>query len=275
MSWLESPTKSLVVQGCDIRYRRLGTPGGAPVVLLHGGGGHAGWWLDVAPQLARTHDVVVVELSGHGDSGHRAAYSPMLWVEDTAAVIEEIGAGAAHVVGHSMGGLVALHVAGRRPRSVRSVTVVDSAVVRKPGTEGPKPGRLKFYPSLDEALANFRLRPRATTASPRTLAVVARAGLREEPAGWRWKFDPAAMRRMPREELEESIRRITCPVGFLYGERSELVDAWTVDQLAGMLGRDVERMAVPGAYHHVPIDAPAETVAGIESMIADGVLGRR
>lgn len=269
MTWLDMPAECVVVDGCPVRYRRLGVRGAAPVVLIHGGGAHAGWWLDVAPALARARDVVVPELSGHGDSGHRTTYGAAVWVADLVAVIRALGAGPVHLAGHSMGGLVALHVAGRHPGLVRSLTLIDSAVVARKPPGPPRRSVVKYYSSQAEGLANFRLRPRGTTASAETLEAVGRAGLRHEAPGWRWKFDPATLGKLPRDELAASIRAITCPVSFLYGGRSELVDAVTVDHLAALLGRPVRRTVVPEAYHHVPIDAPAATVAVIES--ASGV----
>jgi len=160
------------VLGCPIAYTRSGVQGRPPAVLVHGGGAHAGWWLGVEPLLAATRDVVTVELSGHGDSGHRYSYGADVWASELQAVIDDLGRGPAVLVGHSLGGLISLHTAGTRPDHVCGVIAIDSAVI--PSAPMPRRGNgVKFYASRDEAVANFRLRPRATTADAALLAAVA------------------------------------------------------------------------------------------------------
>ncbi|WP_216892326.1 alpha/beta fold hydrolase [Nocardia alni] len=274
MDWLDGSTESVVVDQARVRYRRLGRRGGPPIVLLHGSAGHAGWWIHVAPALAVDHDVVVMELSGHGDSAHRTSYSPRLWADEVAAVIRRVGAGPVHLVGHSMGGMVAMLAAGGYPEAVRSLLVIDSAVVRRTVLR-PMSHEVFHYPSHAEAIARFRLRPRGTIADERTLARIADLGLREDAEGWRWKFDPHAMQQIPRDELDAVASGIRCRVEFLYGEHSELVDRATVEHLSRVLGRDVPCRIAPGAYHHVPLDAPEATVRAVEHIIGAVEADRR
>ena len=59
--------RSLTVDGLKITYRVWGDPARPGLVLVHGGAAHAGWWDHIAPQL-KSHRVVAVDLSGHGDS---------------------------------------------------------------------------------------------------------------------------------------------------------------------------------------------------------------
>ncbi|MDQ7903900.1 alpha/beta hydrolase [Phytohabitans sp. ZYX-F-186] len=265
-AWLDAPAQTVLVEGCEIHYRRIGPPAGEPILLIHGGAAHAGWWLHVAPALARRHEVVVVELSGHGDSGHRDAYRPELWAREVTAVLEAAGGRAATVAGHSMGGLVGFYAAALAPELTRRLLLVDS-VIRRGAPPPPPSTEVRYYASLEEGLANFRLRPRATLADAATLAAVARAGLRQTPAGWRWKFDPRTFRRFTREGIEDAARRVKAPIGLLYGGRSELASAAAADRLADVVGRPVARVEIPGAHHHVPLDAPAATVRAIEHLV--------
>lgn len=273
--WLDAEPGDVTVRGCRIRFRALGDPLAAPVVLVHGGGAHAGWWLDVVPLLAPTHRVVVLELSGHGDSDHRSAYSDDDWVDEIATVIEATDGGPAHVVGHSMGGLVAIHLASSRPEVVRSLTILDSAVVRKTGPTRREPRRVKHYATIEEAVTHFHLRPSGTVADPETLELVARAGLRRAPEGWRWKADPAALHYFPRNRIDAALRMVQAPVAFAYGERSEIVDVTSPDRVEELTGRPVARLAIGSAYHHLPLDAPGECARWIDRQVLAGATTMR
>src|SRR5688572_17202095 len=93
------------VQGCSIHYLRWGDPSKPGLVLVHGGAAHAHWWAFLAPMLTRGYHVVALDLSGHGDSGHRPQYPYAVWCEEILAVARD--AGMTHppvLVGHSMGG---------------------------------------------------------------------------------------------------------------------------------------------------------------------------
>lgn len=105
-----------------IRYFAGGE--GKPVALVHGLGGWAGNWLAVAPPLARDHRVIVPELYGHGGSeACRGATSLDPFADAVLAVLEHEEALPAAWVGHSLGALVGVHAALRRPAAVRALVL--------------------------------------------------------------------------------------------------------------------------------------------------------
>ena len=74
---------------------------------------HAHWWSFIAPQLTHHYFVTALDLSGHGDSGRRTAYSAEQWANEVMAVFDDSGGlGRPIIVGHSMGGIVAIVYGG-------------------------------------------------------------------------------------------------------------------------------------------------------------------
>jgi len=95
----------VVVDGCPIRWSATGA--GAPEILLvHGGSAHAGWWAPMLRARSGGQRFITMDLSGHGDSGHRERYPTTTWADEVAAVIRAAASGPVAIVGHSMGGRV-------------------------------------------------------------------------------------------------------------------------------------------------------------------------
>ncbi|MBL9101293.1 MAG: alpha/beta fold hydrolase [Myxococcales bacterium] len=104
------------------------TGSGDPVVLLHGQGGRGDAWDLQAAALSREYRVVCPDLRGHGQSSVTPRpYTMALLAADVAGLIRGLGLGACHVVGHSLGGMVALQLALDCPELVRSLALVNSA----------------------------------------------------------------------------------------------------------------------------------------------------
>src|SRR5262245_35724747 len=71
--------------GRRIHMRVWGDRESPPLVLVHGGGAHSGWWDHIAPFFATTHRVIAPDLSGHGDSETRAHYDLNVWAHEILA----------------------------------------------------------------------------------------------------------------------------------------------------------------------------------------------
>jgi pimeloyl-ACP methyl ester carboxylesterase len=115
-------------KGVRMRYLVAGSGPRSPVVLVHGLGGAASNWIALAPALARGSRVLVPELPGHGGSSPLAA-APNLnpFADRVADVLEREGVTGATVVGHSLGGSVALRLAMRHPQLVGSLVLAGAS----------------------------------------------------------------------------------------------------------------------------------------------------
>jgi pimeloyl-ACP methyl ester carboxylesterase len=104
------------------------TGSGPPMVLLHGMGLSRRLWDPVVPALAEHFDVIAVDLPGFGDSPPlppEVEPSPAVLAASVAAFLDELGITEPHVVGNSLGGWVALELAGIRPAA--SITLLSPA----------------------------------------------------------------------------------------------------------------------------------------------------
>jgi pimeloyl-ACP methyl ester carboxylesterase len=114
------------IKGVRMRYFIGGT--GPPLVLVHGLGGSAWNWTELAPLLARRHRLLVPDLPGHGGSSALPAVSGLEPYADRVALIaDREQMFPAPIVGHSLGGMVVLRLALRRPGDVSAIVLAGAA----------------------------------------------------------------------------------------------------------------------------------------------------
>jgi len=124
----QDPSEPEIVEAAGWRLNYLQIGEGAPIVLVHGFGGDLNNWLFNQPDLARSHRVTALDLPGHGRSGKDVGAGDLGALSDAlGAFLDELGIGRAHLVGHSLGGAVALDLALRRPETSASLTLISSA----------------------------------------------------------------------------------------------------------------------------------------------------
>lgn len=105
----------------------------APLVLLHGLMGFAANWGKIWPLFQEIRPILVLDQRGHGRSEKPiAGYAPSDYAEDLAFLLREIGWHHCHIVGHSMGGRVALRFASLFPEMTLSLTMEDSGAEANP-----------------------------------------------------------------------------------------------------------------------------------------------
>lgn len=98
------------------------------VVMVHGlAASMAFWYFHLAPQLAKSFNVTLYDLRGHGRSGSPLrGYTPRAMADDIRELMDSLGIDRAHIISHSFGGQIALHFAGAYPQRTLTLTVADT-----------------------------------------------------------------------------------------------------------------------------------------------------
>lgn len=270
-----SEALSFEVNGCTIVADAWGKVGDPGLVLVHGGAAHHEWWRPVAAMLSTTFRVVAPSLSGHGDSGRRSDYRPQDWAAEVMAAAEagQVFAGPRlpTLVGHSMGGFVAIHAGAAYAERFEALVLVDSPINRPdPEVEAGRSGKIflnkKYYRDYETARRRFRTVPEQDRYLQYVVDHVIQTSLIESDKGWSWKYDPEIFV-PPRSETREMLAAVPLPVALL---RSEFgiahLDAGTY--MGELLGRPVPTATIPNAGHHPMLDEPLALVGAIAGLLA-------
>jgi non-heme chloroperoxidase len=219
--------------GVTIAADVAGPAGGAPVVLLHGGGQTRGSWKGAAGALAgRGYRAISLDLRGHGDSDWPTDgdYQLDRFVDDLAAILPTLDAPAV-LVGASLGGLASLLAVGERRLPAAALVLVDVTPRIEPTGVGKIRAFMTANPdgfaSVDEAadaVAGYlphRPRPADTSGLRKNLR------LREDGRLY-WHWDPRFMSEVRTmasggERLEAAARALAVPTLLIRGGRSEIV----------------------------------------------------
>ena len=232
MTETESQLRSVDVGGLSIAYRVAGDPAAPPMVLLHALGETGQDWQGVLPDFARTHRVYVPDLRGHGASGFPGRYSFELMRDDIIGFLDAVGVPETVVIGHSLGGLVAILLAESAPQRLTRLVLEDCPP--------PRPGALHRPPleAPDEPL-------------PFDFAVVNPIRFQltnPDPAWW---------------ERTTGIAVATLVIGG--GPQSQIPQ----EILADLAGRIPNATLVTiAACHHVHRDRPADFIAAVRDFLS-------
>lgn len=266
--------RTVVVDGCPIHYLQWGEPGDPALVLVHGGAAHAHWWSFLAPQLAHGHQVIALDLSGHGDSGRRDAYPREMWAKEVMAVADDAGVTRPPVlVGHSMGGFVCIAAASLYGERLAGAVILDSPV-RRPDPEAEEGARgrafrnPKVYETREEALRHYRLVPEQPCENRYLIDHVARHSLGRVGGGWTWKFDPEVFRRFTPRAIHEILPTVRCRVALFRAELG-LVTPDIGEYMFELLDRNAPVVEIPQAHHHLMLDQPLALIAALRAILAD------
>jgi pimeloyl-ACP methyl ester carboxylesterase len=119
--------RTVGVDGYPVAYADAGA--GEPVVLIHGAFVDHRFWQQQIDALARTHRVIAPSMHRHWPEpwdGRGEAFSVRRNAADVAGLVRALDLGKVHLVGHSLGGIVAVEVARTNPGMLRSLTLADS-----------------------------------------------------------------------------------------------------------------------------------------------------
>lgn len=257
------------VNGAKIRFGVSGR-GERDLLLVHGHNAHQMWWHAVAPILEKDWRVIRFDLSGHGDSDHREDYSRLTWPDELHAVLAAVGSSRTVLVGHSMGGRVAIAAAAARPEGIVGVITMDTALrsVASPPKFDWQPERTpRVRATRDLALGRFRLAPDQPAPAAKILDVVAESSIRRIEGGWTWKYDQRGLPATERQLVEGQMATLTVPLRFVYAEHSAIVGTDAIDFLRTSpppSGLEIIEMA--GVHHHLILEEPEKCARLIDEL---------
>jgi pimeloyl-ACP methyl ester carboxylesterase len=149
--------KILSLPGGDLEVVESGPRDASPIVLIHCFTCAIDWWSRVTPLLNRKHRVIAVDLLGHGGSEKpRSGYSIPNQADLVAQALSRLGVRDAEVVGHSLGGGVAVALAQQSPQLVDRVVIIDTGPTHEEGDLGLV-AKLGFAPVIGEFF--WRVKP--------------------------------------------------------------------------------------------------------------------
>jgi len=273
--FVPAPHESRFVEagGVKLHYLDYGTAGRPAILCLHGGAAHAHWYDFVAAGFSAHHHVLSLDQRGHGDSGWADPpdYSYARYAADLAEVVEQLALRDFVLVGHSMGGTVALEYAATCPGRVARLVVVDStlqmtpdrvAALREVGAR--RPGG---HATREEFIARYRLRPAGTTAAPEILAhLAARSGREFADGTWRHKFDREVYAARETTDGLPHWNRIRIPALLVKAARSQRLSPQVYAEVRSRCPQ-VELVEVPDCDHHVMLDNPGGFVRAVNAFL--------
>jgi pimeloyl-ACP methyl ester carboxylesterase len=249
-----------------------GVASGALLVFVHGGSAHGRWWDYVAPLLAARFRLLSVDLRGHGDSRHvvPAAYRIADYVGDLAALARHLQT-PFHLIGHSLGGMVAGAFAVAHRQHLRSLVVVD-AQLRFSAASVRYLQRLASlpqlaYPDLATAVARYRVLPTQTNAPRPVIEHMAQhAFVRRDNGSWVLKFDRATLSQLEATDLVPSLQLLRVPMLLVRGAHSTVVSHERLAALRDLLPQ-MRTAEIADAHHHVMLDNPVGLAAALAAFL--------
>ena len=259
----------------ELAAHLFGPEDGLPVIALHGWLDNANSFARLAPKLEGLR-IVALDMAGHGHSDHRppgAGYALWDYAYDVLQVAEQLGWQRFALLGHSMGAIVSLVLAGAVPERVSHLAMIDGVIppTAKADNAAERLGmalqaqmnlqdkRKNVHDSLDRAIA-ARMKG-LVAVSHEAAQLLAQRGLMPVPGGYTWRSDsrltlPSPVR-LTEEQAMAFVQRVACP--------TRLVVA-----ADGMLAQHPELLArlpfghelLPGGHHlHLNDEAGAILVA--------------
>jgi len=256
------------------------SPSPTRVLCLHGWLDNANSFMPMLPFLPDMH-LVAVDLPGHGHSSHiSGAYSVLDTTLRCLHIADALGWESFHVVGHSLGGSLALMLAVTAPSRIESCTAIESAGplteasdrfverIRKAADDRMHPERYtsRTFANPEAAVA---ARLRAAKMDKLSAELIIRRQIQAVDAGFQWRFDPAlrntSVSYLMEQQVEKALSSITCRVQVVLARDGFVIPR---EESAARLGciPNIDITELPG-FHHLHMDTPEPVAAAINRFL--------
>src|ERR1700722_7453889 len=242
-----------------LSYRKLGS--GKPLFILHGLFGSADNWQTVGKQFAEHFTVYFIDLRNHGQSPHSTEWNYEVMSEDINELMQDEGIDKAILLGHSMGGKVAMQFTVRHPEKVEKLVVVDIGPKKYPVTNQFV---IDAIDSFDLSAVKIRkevdtlLTPFIQDFGTRQFLLKNLYWTEEQKLAWKFNYEVIKQNiKTVGEVTPMPAMPIGIPVLFIKGERSDYIFPGDVKLITSMFP-NAKLVVIAGAGHWVHADKPQE-----------------
>jgi pimeloyl-ACP methyl ester carboxylesterase len=259
----------------ELAAHLFGPQDGEPVIALHGWLDNANSFARLAPKLKGLR-ILALDMAGHGHSDHRppgAGYGLPDYAHDVLQVAQQMGWETFSLMGHSLGAIVSMIVAGALPDRVNRLALIDGLIPPLGEPEGAaecmgaalqaqltqSSKRKPVYAEMDRAV-EARMKG-AVAVSREAAELLAQRGLMPVPGGYTWRSDSrltlASPIRLTRPQALSFVNAIRCPARLIVAEDGIFAQNKTLLESVPF-----EVTVLPGGHHlHLNDEAGAASVA--------------
>ena len=273
------------IHGHQVAYRSAGS--GPPVLLIHGIAGSSATWARALPLLARDHTVVAPDLLGHGESAKpRGDYSLGAYASGIRDLMAALGHDRATIVGHSLGGGIAMQFAYQFPERCERLVLVASGGLGKEVSPILKAMTLPGAEYLLPLILTDRLHGVVSRVFGPAASAVGRVGIRPDPLlaeiweSWTRLTDTRAQRAFVhtiRSVIDIAGQRVSARDRlYLAGEVPTMIVWGDKDAVIPVEHAHVGHQLMPGSRleifkgvgHFLPVQEPERFVSVLNDFIA-------
>ena len=239
---------------------------GQPIIIIHGIFGSSDNWLSITKKLSVNHQLYLVDLRNHGNSPKSDIFTYESMSDDLLEFINDHSIQDPIIIGHSMGGKVAMHFSLHHPDKLKKLIVVDIAPKSYPvhhekileGLNSINLSEIKSRQEAESILANYVDEPDVRQFLLKNLS-------RNEQLQFEWKINlPVITKNIEKIGIEiNKEKEFTKPTLFIKGGKSNYIKSED-SSLIKKIFPNAEIKEIPQAGHWVQVDAPEDFLQLIE-----------
>jgi pimeloyl-ACP methyl ester carboxylesterase len=225
------------VNGIEMYYAVFGK--GDPVLLIHGGLGHADIWASQVATLSKTHKVIIADSRGHGRSTRtEEPFGYDLMASDYLALLDHLKIDKTALVGWSDGGIIGIDIALHHPERLTKV-FAQAANVTTDGVDSGVLTNKTFAAYIDRSGRDYKKLSKTPDQYDAFVAQISKM----------WETQPSWSK--------EELAKITTPIAVVAGDHDEAIKREHTDYMASVIP-GAKEIILPNASHFAMLQAPDE-----------------
>ena len=252
----------------NLNYKSFGT--GFPLIILHGLLGSLDNWQTIAKHFSTHFTVYVIDQRNHGRSLHTAEFSYKLLVDDLLEFMQQHNIARANIIGHSMGGKVAMRLALEHPDKVEKLIVVDVAPVEYEDRHSQVFKALSAVdlPSLESRQQAESIFRQYLGTDESTVQFLMKGLYRDDDNKFQWRFNVQSLY----DAYQDISSGITADkpfegeVLFIKGEKSDYINASNFSEIIDLFPHN-QLAEIAGAGHWVHADNPTAFIQEVDKFL--------